>query len=920
MAIVRNILVRVGADTTQMQRGLQQAQTRIQQFGSRISNLGLAAASIVPTIAISSIKNLGKEYIDAYNQVNNATLGLKTIIEGQGKDFAQANSFIKKYIADGLVPLSDATLAYKNLLSRGYDDSAIQMIMNRFKDAASFNKQAALTMGEAIAGATEGLKNENSILVDNVGVTKNISVMWAEYAKKIGVGVQSLTQAQKMQAEVNGIMKETQYQVGNADKYVATLSGTISKFNTELMYTKAAIGGVLAPALELMLVPLSNGAKAVKNVAEALNKLSPTVKYTIGGVIAGFAAFAVAAAIVIPIVVTLTMVVSMLEVSLLPLLGVLAAVAAAFVIVGAVLGYSFGKDKIAGVVNAIKSIGTTATKASTAQTDLGDSVKDAGDKAKKSLASFDEINQLQDQMANAGTDTGADTGSTGTGVTTPNIDISDFGNSNITKGISDFVQMLKDKFGPTLESIGKSLSSLWEKFKPFLEPVKDFIFDRMKSAGEGLLDILKGLSEVLDGFLKILDGITSGDFSKVLDGIATSLQGVWDVWKGAIKITFPDFAKMLEGVENSIKSSWENYKKNNPDTYNLGGWIKSLWDNSAIGNWVNTAWDNLVGTLQTIWNNFKSKFAAGSGNSIFNIAEWIKYLWDSSGIGDWITTAWDNFVTTLKGLWESFKSLFSSTSSNSIFNIANWIKYLWNSSGISNWITTAWDNFVGTLKNLWASFKSKFAASSGNSVFNIANWIKYLWESSGVSNWISSAWNNFVLNLQNIWNNFKASHPTLFNIAGWFQEMWEHNGKPYLNSIIDDVNKLIALLNKFQINIPKINLPGIGQIGGNTLGFNVGAIPHLATGGVVTQPTIAQIGESGTEAVVPLENTSFIDTFSSAIGSAVMNALKFSGGSNSQQSGDVILSIDGVQFARAIMPGMQKEQSRIGNKVIIQSA
>ena len=41
-------------------------------------------------------------------------------------------------------------------------------------------------MGEAIKSAAEGIKNENSILVDNAGVTKNLSVIWDEYAASIG--------------------------------------------------------------------------------------------------------------------------------------------------------------------------------------------------------------------------------------------------------------------------------------------------------------------------------------------------------------------------------------------------------------------------------------------------------------------------------------------------------------------------------------------------------------------------------------------------------------------------------------------------------------------------------------------------------------------------------------------------------------
>jgi hypothetical protein len=41
--------------------------------------------------------------------------------------------------------------------------------MNRFKDSAAFGRQGALEFGQAIVGATEGIKNGNSALVDNAG-------------------------------------------------------------------------------------------------------------------------------------------------------------------------------------------------------------------------------------------------------------------------------------------------------------------------------------------------------------------------------------------------------------------------------------------------------------------------------------------------------------------------------------------------------------------------------------------------------------------------------------------------------------------------------------------------------------------------------------------------------------------------------
>lgn len=68
------------------------------------------------------------------------------------------------------------------------------------------------------------------------------------------------------------------------------------------------------------------------------------------------------------------------------------------------------------------------------------------------------------------------------------------------------------------------------------------------------------------------------------------------------------------------------------------------------------------------------------------------------------------------------------------------------------------------------------------------------------------------------------------------------------------INWLIDKWNGLQFKIPSVDthIPHIGKIGGFTLGTP--DIPRLAKGGVVTQPTIALIGEGNSdEAVVPLD-------------------------------------------------------------------
>ena len=62
-------------------------------------------------------------------------------------------------------------------------------------------------------------------------------------------------------------------------------------------------------------------------------------------------------------------------------------------------------------------------------------------------------------------------------------------------------------------------------------------------------------------------------------------------------------------------------------------------------------------------------------------------------------------------------------------------------------------------------------------------------------------------------------------------------------------------------------------------------IPLLARGGIVDQPTLAMIGEKRKkEAVVPLEDTSFVDKLMEAIANAVLAAMQFMGGQGQDSS------------------------------------
>lgn len=221
------------------------------------NTLNKFASVVGVTFSTVAVVNFGKTCVSTAMEIENAIIGLQSIVEGQGRSFAKANSFIQDYIADGLVPLQNAVTAYKNLASRGYTDEQIQNVMIALKNSATYGRQANLTLGDAVQSATEGLKNENSILVDNAGVTKNVSVMWKEYANQIGASYTELTKQQKIQAEVNGILEETQFQIGDAEKASNTFTGQISRLSVSFTNLKSAIGNSIIPVLE-KIIPYLN--------------------------------------------------------------------------------------------------------------------------------------------------------------------------------------------------------------------------------------------------------------------------------------------------------------------------------------------------------------------------------------------------------------------------------------------------------------------------------------------------------------------------------------------------------------------------------------------------------------------------------------------------------------------------------------
>lgn len=237
------------------------------------SSMKKIAGIVGGAFAIGKIISFGKESVSTATQIQSAFTGLKTIAEGTSKSFGSAQNFITEYTKDGLVSVTEAATAYKNLLSRGYDTKQIEKTMTALKNSAAFGRQANYDLGEAVVTATEGLKNENSILVDNAGVTKNVAKMWEEWARAHNTTTSAMTQAQKIQAEYTGILKETKFQSRDAATYTETFGGKIQQLKMNFTNLKVAIGSVIAPIAQLFIPVLNSALSAVTGFINGIGQL-----------------------------------------------------------------------------------------------------------------------------------------------------------------------------------------------------------------------------------------------------------------------------------------------------------------------------------------------------------------------------------------------------------------------------------------------------------------------------------------------------------------------------------------------------------------------------------------------------------------------------------------------------------------------
>jgi hypothetical protein len=882
--IVRNLMVRAVADFSGLQRSMQQAQRETSAFASGMekafgglkSKLALLGGALLGGAAI-------KDAISDAIELEATTQNLNHILGKSAEAYIQWSQTVATSYGYSQNEAEKYGASFAHMISlfgNGTED-----IRKKTEDLMKMSAIVANGTGRSIDDVMQRIQSGmlgNVQAINDLGIYANQSMLEASKAfQQVAHGRHwaDLTMAERQQVIYMSIMEQGAKQYGNTLQN--NVHNKLVTFTATLKNLRVALGNAFLPLLNVALPVIT---KFIQGITVALNY---------------FAAF-----------------------------------------MRAIFGFKSENAKQA--ADTAKTAAATAkqTNATNAQTGavkkLTQATKDQ-QKAQMSLAGIDEINSIKsanNAMSGAG-DSGVGTTPTtgGTGDITPP-DITPPDSSGWTAAL-DAIEKKAKEFADNFVAWLSPLQPYWDNLKDAVGHLGDSISNLWNSAG------MQAFIGWLADYEQWAIGATIDEVTSVVNTLADGIQTIADILNGDMGKAWKDFQQTCKDIYDSffgfgpllvgIVAGFAAFTI----ITTVVGWIKDMqaamlllniaMDANPIGLLavaigalvtgiiaVVANWDTISQAFKDFGSWFNEKVATPFGDFVNNLTNGMKDI--GSKIWGWITDKWGdvagwfktNIVDKITGAFGALGKLGAT--------IFGYVKSGW--SGLYNWFKTNIADHVGSAFSTLANLGSKLWGYVKSGWGSIKTWFqKY------IVGPISSAF-SAVTNLGGkIWAGLKSGWGA---ISSWFKKYVADpihsvfskitNGlgstitsgfKVVYNGAAKFINGFIGLLNKLINKLKDVNVFGNHPFGGLP---TIPTIPYLAKGGVVNKATLAMIGESGKEAVMPLENnTGWINQLAQQI--AAVN-----GGGN--QGGDVILQIGETVFGKIAINAINKVHRR-GGKVLL---
>lgn len=382
------------------------------------------------------------------------------------------------------------------------------------------------------------------------------------------------------------------------------------------------------------------------------------------------------------------------------------------------------------------------------------------------------------------------------------------------------------------------------RIRDMLEPATDFLVNFGEQAWEswqewldngGLGDLADEIKwRILDGLIKVRDGVKSIDWPKFLKPLAIGLA----VGIGAILLGLPGWLVAGAGALVTAYFTSPRFRRGVDETFD------------KIGEFISEKWTEMTGDIDwgKLWTDALVILEQGSavitqwlvefiGSPEFQTAIALVTAALVSALGAILVGVIEGLIASIPKLWEEsplfgkgglsllMEQLIVEPLNNFGFDFSDFGRGMWDafSTGI---LATVFDiDWSDTWSRAWSIVTRPFSE-------NLRAAAEWMMREAAIQFAMFERLGGIIIRA--IVRGLDAGNDLTFAIA---------------NGIIDALNGIIDFINdqlEFEIRIGpiarQINAPDIGHI------------PHMAEGGIVTKPTLALIGEAGPEAVVPLSN------------------------------------------------------------------
>lgn len=312
----------------------------------------------------------------------------------------------------------------------------------------------------------------------------------------------------------------------------------------------------------------------------------------------------------------------------------------------------------------------------------------------------------------------------------------------------------------------------------------------------------------------------------------------------------------------------------------------------AVGVLLYKNWDTVKAKAAEVWNAVKTFFVQA---------------WDA--IKAKTSEAWSAVKNVVLNGWESIKNTCSTAASA----VGNVLSTAWNAiksatqtafNAVKSFVTSIWNRIKSTIQSVVNTVKSVVSAA-WNNINSVTSSVL-----NSVKSTISSIFNGIKSTISSVVNGIKSAVSSAFNAVKSAITKPIDEAKSIISGILDSIKSMFSGL---KLTIPKPKIPRItvtkanANVAGVSIPYPKIDVSWYAKGGIFNGPSIIGVGEKGEEAVVPLQG-SRMKPFADAIASQIklpnaQTAYAFGGG-------DIVITLDGREIARATAPYMDGELRR----------